>query len=144
MGYSSQSSCFRLHIPPEKKKGESLLWQKEKELFLPIGEWKLQCKHFLTLVFVGHFMLSRRRSLFSLKLFIQVLVAIRVRLNLLLRLKNTFFFSIGKSTPPSHDNHSASVSVCLKVFPGGSCFCIEWILGLARLHKEKKKRNPFP
>jgi len=28
----------------EKKKGESLLWQKEKELFLPIWEWKLQCK----------------------------------------------------------------------------------------------------
>jgi hypothetical protein len=39
-----------------------LLWQKEKELFLPIWEWKLQCKHFLTLVFVGHFMLSGRRS----------------------------------------------------------------------------------
>ena len=25
----------------EKKKG---LWQKEKELFLPVWEWKLQCK----------------------------------------------------------------------------------------------------
>lgn len=37
MGYSSQSSCFRLNIPPEKKKGESSKTKKKESIAIQVA-----------------------------------------------------------------------------------------------------------